>query len=353
MLLVLVPKADGGARPVAIANTIVRIAKAYALYLGGDVFTRIFDEEKLQHGAAPAGPERIIHTVKAAFTTDKENTAILCSDISNAYNERHRAKMLSTLYSRPELRHLWRCADLMYASGPTRLITRIDGINVVLETNCTTGAIQGCSIGGNLFNLAITEDLKVIQAEFKELTVFGLHDDITITAHSRQDFGKLMGAAKFMKPVLLGEGSRMNMAKTRFVYYGESELAKEVTDAIREAGVRLVNKDSTTEGADRKYHYIHGIPVGPNKEATARMIMQDVEEKVMNLERIKLLPVQDAMVVLRRTASAALNYITRCGTPEEVRPASAFFDNKVAELVCDIQRLQKSKLTAEMIDEIY
>ena len=75
--------------------------------------------------------------------------------------------------------------------------------------------------------------------------------------------------------------------------------------------------------------------MGPNKEATARMIMQDVEEKVMNLERIKLLPVQDAMVVLRRTASAALNYITRCGTPEEVRPASTFFDNKVAELVCD------------------
>jgi hypothetical protein len=47
--------------------------------------------------------------------------------------------------------------------------------------------------------------------------------------------------------------STLNMApaKTRFVYYGESELAKEVTDAIREAGVRLVNKDSTTEGADR------------------------------------------------------------------------------------------------------
>jgi hypothetical protein len=35
--------------------------------------------------------------------------------------------------------------------------------------------------------------------------------------------------------------------------------------------------------------------------------------------------------------------------------ASAFFDNKVtvAELVCDIQRLQKSELTAEVIDEIF
>jgi hypothetical protein len=49
----------------------------------------------------------------------------------------------------------------------------------------------------------------------------------------------------------------------------------------------------------------------------------------------------------RQLNSAALNYITRCGTPDEVRPASAFFDNKlVAELVCDIQRLQKSELTA-------
>jgi hypothetical protein len=84
------------------------------------------------------------------------------------------------------------------------------------------------------------------------------------------------------------------------------------------------------------------------------MVLQDVKEKAMSLERIKLLPVQDAMVNCTRSgrqlASAALNYITRCGTPDEVRPASAFFDNKVAELVCDIQRFQKSELTAEVIN---
>ena len=152
----LIHKADGGARPVAIANTKVRLAKAYALHLGGEVFMRIFEDDKLQHGAAPAGPERIIHTVKAAFSVDKENTAVLVSDISNAYNERSMQSYsedakhpCTNLYSRPELRHLWRCTDLIYASGPTQLVTRIDGINVVLETNCTTGAIQGCSIGGN------------------------------------------------------------------------------------------------------------------------------------------------------------------------------------------------------------
>ena len=99
--------------------------------------------------------------------------------------------MLSLLYKRPELKHLWRLADLVYASGPTTLVTNIDGVRVVLETHCTTGVIQGCSIGGNLFNLSINEDLSAIQLRFPELAVQGLHDDITILASRREYFGKL------------------------------------------------------------------------------------------------------------------------------------------------------------------
>ena len=96
------------------------------------------------------------------------------SDISNAYNERARAKMLKLLYARKELKHLWRCADMVYASGPTTLVTTIDGIRIVLETKCTTGVIQGCSsIGGNMFNLSINEDLKTIQNRFPQLSVQG------------------------------------------------------------------------------------------------------------------------------------------------------------------------------------
>ena len=57
---------------MAIANTIMRMAKAYALRLGGDVFTKIFEEDKLQQGAAPAGPEKIIHSIKAAIAANPE-----------------------------------------------------------------------------------------------------------------------------------------------------------------------------------------------------------------------------------------------------------------------------------------
>jgi hypothetical protein len=128
-------------RPVAIANTIVY---GWRKHMHS---SSVFEEDKLQQGAAPAGPERIIHSVNAAMASSPEDTAILLSDISNAYNERARAKMLTLLCARKELKHLWRCADMVYASGSTTLVTSIDGIRIVLETKCTTGVIQGCSIG--------------------------------------------------------------------------------------------------------------------------------------------------------------------------------------------------------------
>ena len=118
-------------RPVAIANTIVY---GWRKHMHS---SSVFEEDKLQQGAAPAGPERIIHSVNAAMASSPEDTAILLSDISNAYNERARAKMLKLLYARKELKHLWRCADMVYASGPTTLVTSIDGIRIVLETKCT------------------------------------------------------------------------------------------------------------------------------------------------------------------------------------------------------------------------
>jgi hypothetical protein len=117
--------------------------------------------------------------------------------------------MLSTLYERPELKHLWRCADLIFASGPTKLVTSIVGLGVVLETQCTTGVIQGCSIGGNLFNLSINEDLvRAIQQLKVSGAVQGLHDDITIMANRREDFDKLIEAAQFMEPLQEEQGSR-------------------------------------------------------------------------------------------------------------------------------------------------
>ena len=119
------------------------------------------------------------------------------------------------------------------------------------------------------------------------------------------------------------------MKKSRFMYYGASELPEGMKEAIKEAGLKFVNRDSTMEGEERRQHYIHGVPVGPNSDGIATMVLQDAVDKAKSLKKITLLPVQDAMVVLRKTAAAMMNYITRCCTPYEAKAATEHFDEEV------------------------
>jgi hypothetical protein len=108
-------------------------------------------------------------------------------------------------------------------------------------------------------------------------------------------------------------------------------------EAIKEAGLKFVNRDSLIEGEERadRQHYIHGVPVGPNSDGVAIMVLQDAVDKAKSLKKITLLPVQDAMVVLRKTAAAMMNYITRCCTPYEAKAATEHFDEEVLYVVSD------------------
>ncbi len=52
------------------------------------------------------------------------------------------------------------------------------------------------------------------------------------------------------------------------------------------------------------------------------------------------------MVVLRKTAAAMMNYITRCCTPYEAKAATEHFDEEVLKYLCEIQRIKRNELTA-------
>jgi hypothetical protein len=47
------------------------------------------------------------------------------------------------------------------------------------------------------------------------------------------------------------------------------------------------------------------------------------------------------MVVLRKTAFAMMNYVTRrrCCTPAEARKATEHFDEEILKYLCEIQRV--------------
>ena len=125
------------------------------------------------------------------------------------------------------------------------------------------------------------------------------------------------------------------------VLWSQRELPEDMKEAIKDAGVKFVNRDSSMEGEERKQHYIHGVPVGPTSEGIAKMVLLDAIDKAKSLKRITLLPVQGAMVVLRKTASALMNYITRCCTPYEAKAATEHFDEEVLKYLCEIQRIMQ------------
>jgi hypothetical protein len=94
------------------------------------------------------------------------------------------------------------------------------------------------------------------------------------------------------------------------------------------------------------------VPVGPTSVEIAEMLLQDAKGKAQSLEKLTLLPVQDAMVALRKTASALLSYVTRCCTPVEARKATEHFDEEVLKYLCEIQRVQRSELAALTMEEM-
>ena len=54
----------------------------------------------------------------------------------------------------------------------------------------------------------------------------------------------------------------------------------------------------------------------------------------------------------RKTAFSMMNYITKCCTPYEARAATEHFDGEVIGYLCEIQRIQRSELTALTIEEL-
>ncbi len=133
-----------------------------------------------------------------------------------------------------------------------------------------------------------------MQRQFPQLSVQGLHDDITIiVANKRADFDAFTEAAIYMSPLLEEQHSRMNMSKSRYMYYGSSAMPEETTAAIKEAGIKLVTKLRFNNGRCRQKTSLHTYTgcrcMGPNSEAIADMVLQDAREKTKSLEKIMLL----------------------------------------------------------------
>jgi hypothetical protein len=93
-ILVAVDKDSGGKRPIAMGEYFYKLASLYALSLVRDDIPSVL--EPIQLALSPGGPEAAHHLLQAAIDLHPD-WVIISTDISNAFNSRNRAQILSAI----------------------------------------------------------------------------------------------------------------------------------------------------------------------------------------------------------------------------------------------------------------
>ena len=179
--LVPIGKANGGIRPIAIGEVVLKIA-------GKVLFARYASEinahfGRLQFGCLhKKGVERVVHNVRADLAQGRH---VLAVDQANAFNTPHRFRIAMALYAVPVFRYFWRVFFLEYGAASDLLF--FDGGKLFERIPSQRGTRQGSSLGGFYFCVVLQPVLEALAAEFPEINFYAYMDDVTMTGFDPEE----------------------------------------------------------------------------------------------------------------------------------------------------------------------
>jgi len=179
---VLVPKPDGGVRPLAIGEAIKKLAEAYFMSLVP--LDKLLPSIQLGVGV-PAGVDVAVHMVQAAMElrVGGANTIAINHDVTNAFNNISRAAVANALFDQPESQPIWRLFHWQH--GAEALLLTFNG-SQQLHTAITSeqGVQQGSSVSAAAFALAVQpayeRALQSVAVPAGALVATAILDDFTV-----------------------------------------------------------------------------------------------------------------------------------------------------------------------------
>jgi hypothetical protein len=312
------PKDNGGIRPIAIGEIMYRAATHILLNRISSAIAEAVGTH--QYGLNVAcGTEAVPHIVQAALMSPTP-IAVLHLDTANAFNTRQRSSILNSLFSKPQLASIWRIAHMSY-SKPSPVYFQNKQSKIVLTVWSKEGVRQGCGLGTTAFDNDLEETLELASQIDEEVEVLAVHDDVYFYGPPE----RLRKPAEFFVSKMKEKRSVVQPTKSELAYFHDAPISAAVRDFIAEWNLKL-STDSLV---------VAGAIVAKNEQAAAKLAHDAVAEMGPFMQRIEHphLPTQHALILLRQSGQAGIDYVLRTSRPALIASAVAEFDDETMRTV--------------------
>lgn len=295
--LIAVHKPDGGARPIAIGEVLVRIAGVCVLAANPELAR---DLAPLQQGVGvPGGAENVGHALRAGIAADP-GCVTLKLDFRNAFGTLQRASMLQTVAERAAPVLPW--ASWLYGQH-TRLWLQgaPAGAQPILSRS---GLRQGCPTSPLLFGLATHAVLADTAAAVPAARIIADHDDVLVQGPA----AAVVRAHRELRDRAAPLGLREQPSKG-VAWSADASAAARVS---AETGVR----DATCADAGDAMLLAAGTPIGDERAVRAWSAGQllGVMDRAQALHELPV-SLQDEFALLRASLSQQAAHLLRILPP--------------------------------------
>ena len=308
----------GGIRPLSLRDVMYRLCAS--LLVEHDQQAVIDACGPRQFGTLPAGPEAVVHGVQAAVDR-KEPTAVIHTDLKNAYGEASKAAMLGSMFEQPGLAHIHRLADWMYAKPHVAIAVDFTG-RVQCKVVVETGVGQGDPIGSVMHDNSARPDHElIVEGVGDGCDVLALHDDMYVIVPP----AKIPLAVEVVKRVVARREATLQIEKNEVIYTHPDPLPPEVLQYIEANRMKLSTESAEVAG---------GIVSKATPAGTAAFTsLADSHDRFFARLAHPQLPVIASTIIARASALPRLNHALRTTLPATTQQGAQRFDLRLREVV--------------------
>ena len=230
------------------------------------------------------GVESVAHLLRGHVHTP--NTALLSTDISNAFNTIQRDKVLTQLFKTPKLESLFRLAHWSYSQPSPLYFKNTDG-TIHTTLNSSTGVRQGCPLGSLLF--ALTIHPHIIEAtKGTSVRALGILDDVCFIGKPQAEL--IDTVAKYSDSVAK-IGLKLNPSKQRFICF--SDISENTRTLLANRNTEICT--TTAE--------IVGTVLAKHPSSLKSFVQEKIADLTTSLKLLQhaKMPAQHAILLLRQS----------------------------------------------------